>query len=114
MNDALEPLFTAIRAKVVATRNSCHRESLLARLRTIAGPDDPVDYPDAPAPVFPARITIAFSVCSRSCGSSAFLVDGGPQTCDFCGGLMFRSHLAEYALAPNAPLEPARRISSAT
>ena len=114
MNDALEPLFAAIRANLAATRNSCHKESLFARLRNLAGSDEPVDYPEAPTPVFPTRITIAYSVCSRSCGSSAFLVDGGPQTRDFCGGLMFRSHQAEYALAPETPSEPAPHLSSAT
>jgi len=48
---------------------------------------------------FPKEISIAFAVCSKECGALSFIVDGGPQVCEYCGKNMFRTEVKKYILA---------------
>ena len=60
------------------------------------------DYPKVKAKSvrFPQELSIAFAVCSKKCGALQFIVDGSTQVCEYCGGLMFRTEVCEYVLAP--------------
>ena len=49
---------------------------------------------------FPATIHIAYAVCGEQCGIREFIVDGQTQVCQYCGRLMFRTDVREYAIVP--------------
>jgi hypothetical protein len=45
---------------------------------------------------FPKEISIAYAVCGKRCGKSAFIVDGQSQVCEYCGKNMFRTEVIKY------------------
>lgn len=47
---------------------------------------------------FPKEISVAFAVCGKKCGNSAFIVDGQSQVCEYCGENMFRIKVVEYRI----------------
>ena len=49
------------------------------------------DYPVVKNIEFPEFIQVAFAVCTKSCGTREFIVDGSTQRCQYCGNLMFRT-----------------------
>jgi hypothetical protein len=101
MPDDLEPLFAAIRLRLRELGpNSHRRESLLEHVRSLgAWERDGAIYPDARSVEFPERIHVAYAICSARCGARAFIVDGSTQEYQSCGGLMFRTEVAEYRRA---------------
>jgi hypothetical protein len=64
------------------------------------------DYPEVGKIDFPKEIPIAFAVCSKECGASSFIVDGGPQVCDYCGKSMFRTEVRTYTLVEKKSTKP--------
>jgi len=63
------------------------------------------DYPEVQDVEFPSEIYIAFAVCGRDCGAQTFIVDGGPQICELCGRVMFRTFVRRYVLASDEPAQ---------
>ena len=65
------------------------------------------DYPevDDNKVQFPPYIPIAYAVCGKECANRQWIVDGGPQVCERCGNLMFRTAVRWYSLMP-AGFEP--------
>ena len=95
----LEALFESIRAQLAELpENSDARQSLLSHLRHLAADEEPMDYPDPGAVSFPETIGVAYAVCHPECGAREFVVDGSTQECQYCGGLLFRTEVREYAL----------------
>ena len=77
------------------------RESFIAHLRSLGRWEaDAADYPDPGVVSFPERLHVAYAVCHPECGAREFIVDGSTQKCQKCGGLMFRTDVAEYRLVP--------------
>ena len=58
------------------------------------------DYPDVESVKFPELIAVAFAVCSKECGTTCFIMDGGPQICTYCGKMMFRTLVRSYRILP--------------
>lgn len=54
------------------------------------------EYPKVESVSFPKKISIAYAVCSKTCGNKEFIVDGQSQVCQYCGKLMFRTEVQEY------------------
>ncbi|MEP6756454.1 MAG: hypothetical protein ABJA67_13195 [Chthonomonadales bacterium] len=46
---------------------------------------------------------VAYAVCIANCGRSYFIVDGGPQICEACGGTTFRTLTATYRRVKETP-----------
>ena len=59
---------------------------------------EPMDYPEVNEIDFPESIHVAYAVCHPECGTKEFIVEGGTQECQKCGGLMFRQETKEYKL----------------
>lgn len=56
------------------------------------------EYPEVKDVDFPKEISIAYAVCSKTCGNREFIVDGQTQVCEYCGKLMFRTEVKKYIL----------------
>jgi hypothetical protein len=99
-----DALFTRIRARWDALPDgSDARADFAAHLASLARfLDEPMDYEDLTAVVFPAELPVAFAVCHPECGTAEFIVDGSTQECQRCGGSLFRTEVRMYALSPTA------------
>jgi hypothetical protein len=78
----------------------CQRKVFLKRLRNLTRfGAEPMDYPSPDAVALPREIEVAFAVCHPECGNQAFIViEGGPQSCDGCGGTMLPMETATYRM----------------
>lgn len=87
----LETLLEGIRKRFAELDDDrCQRSVFLNHLKslTIFG-QEPNDYESPDAAELPRELEIAFAVCHPACGNQAFVVvEGGPQSCDCCGGTM--------------------------
>src|SRR5215212_4970490 len=94
----IEPLLDSIRNRWKDLAGApVYRESMLLHLQSLStSATDHVD--DVQNVSFPDRLSIAFAVCK--CGVREFIVDGSTQECQTCGGLMFRTEVANYELVP--------------
>ena len=97
-----DTLFAEIRARYDALpAGSDARADFVAHLRSLARfLDEPMDYPTPSAVAFPEGMAVAYAVCHPECGASEFIVDGSTQECQRCGGLLFRTEVRSYELAP--------------
>src|SRR5262249_25343291 len=100
MAEDVDALFEGIRARLEELGPQSHRrESFVAHLRSLSRWErDRADYPNPGTVSFPEALHVAFAVCHPECGSQEFVVDGGTQECQRCGGLMFRTDVAKYRL----------------
>ncbi len=101
-NMELEPLIEAIHRRYSQlTDDDCQRRLFLNRLRTLGTfGAEAADYqePEEEAEL-PKELEIAFAVCHPECGNQAFLIiEGGPQSCDRCGGTMLPVKFGNYRL----------------
>ena len=101
-DDEFDNLFAAIRQRYSELGpNPRRRESFMAHVRSLGSWErDDVDYSnrDVADVTFPETIDLAYAVCAPSCGVREFIVEGSTQECQYCGGLMFRTEVAEYEL----------------
>jgi hypothetical protein len=100
MNE-LDEIFKSIKKNLESIPNSCHKLDFMEHLRSLARKEEPMDYPEVSHVDFPEKILIAYAVCHPECGAREFIVDGSTQECQHCGGLMFRTEVAEYRLVQN-------------
>lgn len=54
------------------------------------------DYPDANDIKFPSKINISFAVCSKTCGSTSYIVESSTHICEYCGHEMKILESKEY------------------
>jgi hypothetical protein len=96
MASDIEPLLDSIRQRWKHLAGApVYRESLLLHLQSLG--TDAIDrVSEAENVTFPDRLSIAFAICK--CGIREFIVDGSTQECQTCGGLMFRTEVADYEL----------------
>lgn len=100
-HDELEPLLEAIRRRFTQlTDDRCQRRVFINHLNTMACfGAEPVDYEEPEEAELPKELEIGFAVCHPACGNQAFVViDGGPQSCDCCGGTMLPVIIGTYRL----------------
>jgi hypothetical protein len=99
MNE-FDEIIASIKKKIESLpEGSCLKQNYMAHLRSLARKEEPMDYPTATDVNFPESIYIAYAVCHPECGVAEYIVDGSTQECQYCGGLMFRTEVAEYMLA---------------
>ena len=97
MDSELKAYFDEIEKRFGELNNVCDKESLILNLKSLARWNkEPMDYPDLTGVKFPDTIFIAHSVCHPECGVQQFIVEGGTQKCQRCGGLLFRNEVAKY------------------
>ena len=97
----LEPLIKALRERYSElTDDSCQRKVFLKRLRNLTRFGvEPIDYPVPEGITLPREIEVALAVCHPECGNQAYVViEGGPQSCDGCGGTMMPTESATYRI----------------
>ena len=97
MEQNLDPILIQIKKRYSELKNSCDKESFVQHLLSLARWNkEPMDYPNLIEIKFPKIIHIAHAVCHPECGVQEFIVDGSTQSCQKCGGLMFRGEIEEY------------------
>lgn len=97
----LKPLIEAIIQRFSQlTDDKCQRRVFFNRLRTLACfGAEPLDYVETQDAYLPKELEIGFAVCHPECGNQAFVVvEGGPQSCDCCGGTMLPVKIGTYRL----------------
>jgi hypothetical protein len=100
-NLELEPLLEKIRQQFSKlTDEKCERQLFLNHLRTLSMfGAEPTDYVEPDRVELPAELEIGYAVCHPDCGNEALVViEGGPQTCDCCGGTMLPVKFGTYRL----------------
>lgn len=94
----LTKYFREIEKRYSELKNSCDKESFILNLASLARwNNEPLDYPEIEKVNFPETVYIAHAVCHPECGVQEFIVDGGTQKCQRCGGLLFRNEEVEYS-----------------
>lgn len=97
----LEPLLEAIRRRFSQlTDDKCQRTLFLNHLRTMGRFGcEPIDYEEPLEAELPKEVEIGYAVCHPECGNQAMVViEGGPQSCDCCGGAMLPVKIGTYRL----------------
>ena len=97
----LDPLMTAIRQRFSQlTDDKCQRRLFLNHLRTMTVfGNEPSDYVEPEGAELPKELEIGYAVCHPGCGNQALVViEGGPQSCDCCGGTMLPVEIGTYRL----------------
>jgi hypothetical protein len=82
------------------TDDKCQRRLFLNHLRTMARfGAEPADYEEPEEAALPKELEIGYAVCHPECGNQALVViEGGPQSCDCCGGTMLPVKFGVYRL----------------
>lgn len=95
----LDPILDSIRKRFAElTDVQCQRKVFLKRLQGLTRfGAEPMDYVTPENPELPKELEIGYAVCHPECGNQAYIVvEGGPQTCDSCGGTMMPTEMAIY------------------
>lgn len=97
MTTELSTYFTEIEKRFSEIKNPCDKESFLLNLASLARWNiEPMDYPETKQIKFPETLYVAHAVCHPECGVQEFIVEGGTQKCQRCGGSLFRNESIEY------------------
>lgn len=97
----LEPLLERLRERFSQlTDKKCQRQLFINHLRTMTVfGDEPDDYVEPEEAELPKELEIGYAVCHPACGNQAYVViEGGPQSCDCCGGTMMPVKIGTYRL----------------
>jgi len=97
----LEPVLEGLRKRFITLNdNKCQRQLFLNHLRTLTVfGDEAADYVEPEEAELPKELEIGYAVCHPECGNQALVViEGGPQSCDCCGGTMLPVNIRTYRL----------------
>lgn len=105
MDENIDKLLAAVKQRYQELGpSSCNKKEFVDHIESLTKWQKDRDYieVDEGSIVFPEEIHIAYAVCNKECGIMEFIVDGGTQECQYCGGAMFRTDVKKYLLCKDS------------